>query len=197
MKRDWTKKTTRGAQRTLDAFTAAMLDVLAGKPFEQITVNELCEKSNYPRATFYNYFDDKYDLLHYVWHCLNKQIRLEQYEETEPEQRLFVLFDRAYDFIEAHQGTLNRIIKHNAKESFLLFHFRVQLGDRVRAMFDPNICRYRDQVPHEIIADHYCNTVLLVLEWRFLHGNDGSKEDTLRYLEHLLGALNAKSSHEF
>ncbi len=196
MKRDWTKKTTRGAQRTLDAFTAAMLNTLTGKSFEQITVNELCESSNYPRATFYNYFDDKYDLLHYIWHCLNRRIRLEQYEETEPEQRLFVLFDRAYDFIDAHQDTLNRIIKHNAEESFLLFHFRVQLSARIRQMFDPNICRYRDRIPHEIIADHYCNTVLLVLEWRFLHGNDCSKEDTLRYLEYLLGALNAKSLHE-
>ncbi|ETJ34337.1 hypothetical protein Q604_UNBC11238G0001, partial [human gut metagenome] len=31
------------------------------------TINELCEKANYPRATFYNYFDDINDLLNYCW----------------------------------------------------------------------------------------------------------------------------------
>lgn len=196
MKRDWTKKTTRGAQRTLEAFTTAMLDALAGKSFEQITVNELCEKSNYPRATFYNYFDDKYDLLHYLWHCLNRQILWEPYEESEPDQRLFLLFDRAYDFIDQHRDKLNRIVKNNAKESFLLFHFRIQLSTRIREMLDPKICSYRDRIPYEIIAEHYCNTVLLVLEWRFLNGNDCSKEDTLGYLELLLGDLNAKSQRK-
>ena len=67
MKYDITKRATKGAQRTLEAFSGTMFELLSRKSFEEITVNELCQQSNYPRATFYNYFDDKYDLLNYCW----------------------------------------------------------------------------------------------------------------------------------
>ena len=59
MKYDLTKPLTRGAKRTLDAFRREMFSLLSEKPFEEITVGELCENAQYPRATFYNYFDGK------------------------------------------------------------------------------------------------------------------------------------------
>ena len=76
MKYDVSKKPTRGAQRTLDAFSRSLLALLAEQPFEQVTVNELCQRAGYPRATFYNYFDDKYDLLDYGWMRIGAHLRL-------------------------------------------------------------------------------------------------------------------------
>lgn len=48
--------------------------LLSEKSFEEITVGQLCEAAQYPRATFYNYFDDKYDLLGYCWQTLAAQV---------------------------------------------------------------------------------------------------------------------------
>jgi AcrR family transcriptional regulator len=67
MKYDMNRNMTRSAARILAAFTSAMAGLASEKPFEEITVQELCAKAGYPRATFYNYFDDKYDLLDYCW----------------------------------------------------------------------------------------------------------------------------------
>ena len=67
MKYDLTKKLTIGASRTLYSLQQAMLFMLSKKSFEEIAVGELCEKAMLPRATFYNYFDDKYDLLEYCF----------------------------------------------------------------------------------------------------------------------------------
>lgn len=53
MKYDLAKPATRGARRTLEAFRRAMLDALREQPFESVTVNALCERADYPRATFY------------------------------------------------------------------------------------------------------------------------------------------------
>lgn len=39
------------------------IEMLSIKPFEQITVKELCEKSRTSRITFYTHYDDKYDLV--------------------------------------------------------------------------------------------------------------------------------------
>ena len=76
MKYDLSKPITRGAKRTLDALNGAMFLLLSEKSFEELTVGELCEQAQYPRATFYNYFDDKYDLLNYCWLSLAEKIGL-------------------------------------------------------------------------------------------------------------------------
>lgn len=90
MKYDIRKKTTKGAERTLSAFSNTMFGLLSTNPFEEITVNELCRQSNYPRATFYNYFDDKYDLLNYCWYTIGSQLHLKEYAELDPEESLYI-----------------------------------------------------------------------------------------------------------
>ncbi len=189
MKYDITKKTTRGAERTLNAFSCMMFELLSTKPFEEITVNELCEKNNYPRATFYNYFDDKYDLLNYCWYSLFKQIHLEEYESLNPDESLYVLFDRAYDFITVHQNIVKNILKFNSGESFLFNHLRIQLSARMREIF--NLCQDKNlyRIPYEIVADHYCNTIFLILEWHFIKEKNCSKVQAHEYLKFLLGSL--------
>lgn len=102
MKYDLTKPLTRGAKRTLDAFRREMFSRLSEKPFEEITVGELCENAQYPRATFYNYFDDKYDLLNYCWLSLAEEIGLSEYHYAPESQMLFLYFDRIYSFTKEH-----------------------------------------------------------------------------------------------
>ena len=67
MKLNTEKPLTIGARRTLKALREAMEDLLEKKNFDQIHIKELGEESMIPRATFYNYFEDKYDLLDYVF----------------------------------------------------------------------------------------------------------------------------------
>ena len=83
MKYDITKPLTKGAKRTLRAFSKEMFMLLSEKSFEEITVGQLCEAAQYPRATFYNYFDDKYDLLGYCWQTLAEQIGFSDYHHAE------------------------------------------------------------------------------------------------------------------
>jgi AcrR family transcriptional regulator len=92
MKYDITKKATKGAERTLDAFSSTMFELLSAMSFNEVTVNGICEKSNYPRATFYNYFDDKYDLLNYCWYSIGRKVHLEEYTELDPEESHIYLF---------------------------------------------------------------------------------------------------------
>ena len=103
MKYDLTKPLTRGAKRTLDAFRREMYSLLSEKTFEEITVGELCENAQYPRATFYNYFDDKYDLLNYCWLSLAEEIGLSEYHYAPESQMLFLYFDRIYSFTKEHR----------------------------------------------------------------------------------------------
>ena len=94
MKYDITKPLTKGAKRTLDAFSREMFMLLSEKSFEEITVGQLCEAAQYPRATFYNYFDDKYDLLHCCWQTLAQKVGFSDYHHAEENEMLYLYFDR-------------------------------------------------------------------------------------------------------
>ena len=48
-------------QKTYDALTGALIDLLDEKPFDKITVKELCNRARIRTATFYTHFSDKYD----------------------------------------------------------------------------------------------------------------------------------------
>ena len=50
------KKTKRYLKQTL-------MDLLTKKTFDQITVKEICDKSEISRVTFYTHYNDKYDLV--------------------------------------------------------------------------------------------------------------------------------------
>lgn len=192
MKYDLAKPATRGARRTLEAFRRSLLETLEVQPFESITVNALCERADYPRATFYNYFDDKYDLLGYLWHCLAKEAGIDEAARIPPEDTLRVYFDRLYDIADANSDTIRAFARLNQPEGYLMSSFRIQLGRIVRSFFErcsPEERAAHHPVPAELVSKQTANTVLLVLEWRFLRGNACAREEALSYVQYLLGDL--------
>lgn len=50
-------------QKTKRNLKNVLIELLMEKPFEQITVKEICERSSTSRITFYTHYADKYELL--------------------------------------------------------------------------------------------------------------------------------------
>lgn len=192
MKYDTSKKPTRGAIRTLAAFSQAMFDLLPQKSFESISINEICTQTNYPRATFYNYFDDKYDLLVYCWSLLGEYIHLEEATQMNPEERLHIYFDRIYDFSLSNQEKIRLILKTNPQHSYMFGSFRAFMNEQMRLSFQQ--CAHLKQyaLPREMVADHYSNTLLLVIDWCLWRESVKTKEEARKYLDYLIGHLEEK-----
>ena len=64
----------RSRRRTLNTFAGALQSLLLQKSFDDITVRDICELSLLPKSTFYNYFDDKYDLLNFLFYYSRQAI---------------------------------------------------------------------------------------------------------------------------
>lgn len=189
MKYDLNNKSNRFAQRTLSDLSNALFSILAKKPFEEITVNELCETSNYPRATFYNYFEDIFDLLNYCWYCLSQEIMLEDYADLQPEERLHVLFGRLYDFMDLQRKTLNTIVRLNTLDGKMFNSFQQYFRKQIYTVMENCPCTSRYPISYELVAEHYSNTVLLLIEWSFLKNKYSSKEEAITCLKYLLGGI--------
>ncbi len=51
---------------TEDILVDSFMDIAKSKPIEKITVKEITDRANVIRATFYNHFQDKYEILEWV-----------------------------------------------------------------------------------------------------------------------------------
>ena len=189
MKYDGSRPMTRGAKRTLTAFSNGMLLLLTKKPFEEITVGELCEGAQYPRATFYNYFDDKYDLLEYCWQTLAAQIGLSEYHHAPENEMLYLYFDRIYDFTRENRSTVSQILLHNPENGYMVSSFRSFLNGRMREIFQKCMDAAEKEIPKELLADHYSNTLFLVWQWSALKDASCTKEMGRTYLRMLLSKI--------
>ena len=188
MKYDLARKPTRGAARTLAAFRDALLSLAAQKPFEAISASEICEAAGYPRATFYNYFDDKYDLLNYCWLWLAEQVGLGHVEHAPHNQALYDVYGRIADFSEEHEDVILTIRAHNDDAGYLCASLRAFISARVREIFRDCPDAAESPVPADLLADHYSSTVMLVWQRCCLDGSC-PRDEALGYLEALLGEL--------
>ena len=57
------KKIDARVRRTRDALGDALVNLMQEKPFDSITVQDVLDRANVSRSTFYSHFDDKDDLL--------------------------------------------------------------------------------------------------------------------------------------
>ena len=189
MKYDLSKPLTRGAKRTLDALSGAMFFLLSEKSFEEITVGELCEKAQYPRATFYNYFDDKYDLLNYCWLSLAEKVGLSEYHHAPENEMLYLFFDRIYTFTKHNSELISRVLSHNPEAGYMFSSFRNYLNGQMRQIFKDCPDAEEKDIPNELLADHYSNTLFLVWQWTAVKNRACDKQQAVRYLQKLLSTV--------
>ncbi|WP_054700410.1 TetR/AcrR family transcriptional regulator [Secundilactobacillus odoratitofui] len=192
MKYDLSRQPTKGAQRTLSAFSSAMFDLLELESFETISVNEICERCDYPRATFYNYFDDKYDLVNYCWYLLATEIRVDEAPQLSPNEILVTYFDRLYQFFDHHKRQMKAILKHNQVDETLVASFTNYLKQTVRKIFRQIFAGLQLNIPAELLVTQCSATLLNLIEWIFLQDEPTTLEEAHRYLSILIG--NSKKS---
>ena len=68
-------KDNRSTRRTRSAIREALAEMLAVKPLGKITVQELIDRANICRTTFYAHYEDIYDLLSEVENDILSEIR--------------------------------------------------------------------------------------------------------------------------
>ena len=70
--------------KTKKALSEAFLDLLSKKPFDDITVNELCEAAGIRRATFYKHYSDKINFLTAYVSSLRDTFEREVWKSRQP-----------------------------------------------------------------------------------------------------------------
>lgn len=189
MKYNFTKKPTISASRTLFSLQNAMLEFLSKKSFEEITVQELCIFAMIPRATFYNYFEDKYDLLNYCFLNIHKKIDIGYKDEINCKKRLNIMMENFFDYFNKNIETVEKILKHNSKNKYLITQICFYITQNMIKAFENSSTFHEFKIPKDMAAKLYSESILIILERTYLDKKYCSKLQAQEYLNIMVSGV--------
>ena len=195
MKFKLSDKTSRFAKRTLADFSEKMIAMLADMPLEEMSVQKICDICNYPRSTFYNYFDDIYDLMDYCWIAIMKDMDIEKYLNVQGEQNTEQIFSLLYDYLDQYRLQICNILLKNNLEGRCMASLRTFMKNQIRQVI--SMCPGTKDFPvrEDVMVDYYAATLEMLLEKCFFTKEQLSREEALQSVRFLLGSVE-KEAHK-
>lgn len=173
MDRKMDKKIDRRQQKTLNAINEAFCDLLKEKEYHKITVQEIIDKANVGRSTFYSHFETKDVLLTKICDDLFAHIFTTTFENHHEvnccekqsaviEHILFHIKNDNQDIVGILISQSNGIFIHSFKEYFYEIIDQYLLPKN-ESHQNPNL---QNEIPIEILKNHiYCSFIGIVQIW--------------------------------
>lgn len=166
----------------------ALILLLKEKPFEEIKVSDICEKSLINRSTFYAHYEDKYDLFATFIQDLKEnfaeELRTNQ-EVLNPRQYYIELIRIFLDHVEAKRDLYFSIMIHN-KNSIIMDMVYDTLNEELRTRLDILLKSGNTTLPSDIVCNFYLGAVFQVGMVWLRDGSKYTKQDLTNYLEKLI-----------
>lgn len=158
-------------ERTQKTIIMSMISLLEKKPFDQITVGDICGEALINHSTFYRYFNDKFSLLHAVFEFLLDDL-LSESNTTE------TIIDQIAEFIGKNTDFMRHISPQYQTKANLYPEFRLILKDIVTRKYenseviddDPLIKMIRNSETPELMISFIVGALVGVVE--YLEDND-------------------------
>ncbi len=128
-------------RRTYSCLLNAMLELLKGKNFEDISVNELCERALVGRGTFYKHFSDKYEFFSFALGEMFSYYLKEAEAEingSDPCSYYMAFFEAYIQFIKTNSAYFAPL-SSNSMSTVMLFTTSDSLSQMLETHFQENI----------------------------------------------------------
>ena len=169
-------------QKTYMALTNSFMALLGEKNFEDITVNEICEKAMIRRATFYKHFGDKSELLTFIIKeqlgvfkakCLDDKI------SRFSEDYYLHIFSLILDYIDDNL-LLMKTVKNSRLFPIISSSITEELLLMMKEAFKQDSAMGKDfLLPYEIIAQAYVGIIMSIGSYWVNKSEHISKEELL------------------
>lgn len=180
------------SEKTFDALTTAMQELLSEKNMESITVKELCERARTRTATFYNHFSDKYDFFAFMVrrvHRKNRTIAEENFDSEHPEDFYIGLIKNSLDFLSENQPMaitcygdtlLMQILQSGASDMEEIV--REHLKNDMASFLD-------DELDLELFTQAFVGAISRCCYWWVSHQDKATKEQVIDWSTALIKDL--------
>lgn len=154
--------------RTRTLLCKAFFDLLEVEPYEKITVIDICNKAMVHRATFYNHFDDKENLLSFAIDQIQEDMfnaTIEKENHNTPKEMYMSLVSKVIDFVEEKREKFLLIIKNNSRDKIMGLILNT-LDRSIRYLTSKNQYKEKFKLPPDIIINFLAGGITnLGLSW--------------------------------
>ena len=159
----------RRIQKTMHLLHEALGSLIREKPYDEIVVQEILDRANVGRSTFYMHFRDKDELLVSGIHDMLGSVHatLEARSDGKPYERIVRFSLPVFEHIHQHRstgtammGTRGRTIVHEHLQKVVA----EQIADDTRKHL-PGRRRAGSQLPPDLLVQYIASTFILVLNW--------------------------------
>ena len=194
-------KTDRRIQRTRRALRKALMDLIKEKGYDSLSVEEITQRANLGRATFYLHYKDKEDLLVDEFSELaNERARtlseipfsawLPHFRDPEhtvanvPTEPFLMVFQHVADNAEIY-----RILLQNEKSDRILERIRKIIAQSITEFMQTKVendpIPILFEVPIELLAAYFSGALLSCVDWWLEQGESYSPEEMTRMFQRL------------
>ena len=99
---------------------------------------------------------------------------------------LFLYFDRIYSFTKEHLDVISKVLHHNSEVGYMFSSLRNFMNCQMWAIFKDCPDALKREMPTELLADHYSNTLFLVWQWTITKERNCGSQRAQDYLRKLL-----------
>jgi len=144
-----------------DAFVALILE----KGYARVTVQDILDRADVGRSTFYAHYRDKESLLTAAFEDLRAELRADLATLTpgvppSPTSPIGALFAHAYQ-----RRAVYRALCGRQGGDIVYRHLRHLLGDLLREHLRPHLAAAGSDLPVDVVAEFYTSAALGLLSW--------------------------------
>ena len=170
----------------------ALFSLMKEKPFDAITVTDICKKAMIHRTTFYHHFEDKYHLLRCALTTLQQKFLADippVSSETEHSAFYALVLDQIIDHLFENQDMYRSILQSNGYEDSIFQIFESYISAQLLysfSLFQKNGLGYPSRVPCEILSRFYTGGFLSLVSWWLSSKQEISREQFKSYCRQLI-----------
>lgn len=183
------KKEDLRIRRTYKLLFEALLALLEERPFEKISVTDICDQAMVHRTTFYKHFEDKYHLLMYGIKELQKDFNERSFTNesfSNPKQYYLDIFENVLKYMSADIKMYSLVLARNETDSILSMFSKLLVEDIICKLKDNEKNGIKHLIPIEVIANFYAGALLSMISW-WLRNSESIPIDTMiKYLDLLM-----------
>lgn len=181
----------RRQEKTRQAIFSAFSSLLEEKNYNKITVQEIIDKANIGRSTFYAHFETKDQLLseicqdlfsHVLGTAVDKSSASGLYsKESAPKS----VFSHLLQHLEKNDHKILSLLACESNEIFLRY-FKDSLKNLIRSQYINFQGEKNKEVPEDFLINHISTSFVEMIFWWIKDGKKYSAEDLDKYFKALI-----------
>jgi AcrR family transcriptional regulator len=189
------QKTDRRSRRSRSLVVDALLELMLEKRFERITVQEIIERADVGRSTFYAQFRNKEEVLQHLLAEVFGQLHTQHVPAGDPASQLLPSL-ALFQHVQETQPLYPALLRGLATDP----HYQAvqrSLRDQVARQLSELPPGQHLAVPGELLADYLAGALLTVVHWWLDHGSAYTPEQMEVFFHQLVtpGIRSILSSH--